>query len=147
MSRLTREVKQTIAKGGKAAGRAAVREGGKAAVRAAVREGAPRAAAAVRKAAPKAIVKVDRLAQQPGLAGMIGQAISSPFRALLKLILARLSEVSTGAAISGGLANYAMIISGGGSQTVGLASLGLSAIPALLPDGILSFRKNRRRKS
>jgi hypothetical protein len=127
----------------------AIVRGGKSAARAAIRKGAPKAAAAaqaaVRKAAPKVAAKAARAVERT-LLQQLGDKAASPFLALFRLLLARLSEVSSGAAISGGLANYAMIISGGGSHTIGLASLGLSAIPALVPDGTFSFRRSRSRK-
>ena len=136
MSRIPREAKRAIAKGGEAAAKAAIRKG------------APLAAAAAksaaRKTAPKVAARAARVAQKTGLLGMLGHAAVSPFRAILQVLLARLSELSSGAAISGGLANYAMIVSAGGSQTVALASLALSSVPALIPDGTFTINRCRR---
>ena len=128
-----RGAKRAILRGGKSVARAAIAKGGKAVAKEAVRRAAPKVAA-------KAARAVERTFLQ-----RLGDKAASPFVALFRLLLARLSEVSSGAAISGGLANYAMIVSGGGSHTIGFAALGLSAIPALLPDGTFSFRKSRRR--
>lgn len=98
-----------------------------------------------RKAGPKARAPVEQ-APRRGILRRVALAAAWPFRAIARGVLARLTEVSSGVALSGGLANYVMILSCGGTQAVALASLGLCAVPALLPDGTLSFKRSRRAK-